>query len=632
MLKKILIANRGEIACRIIKTAKKLGIKTVAVYSAADKNALFVKAADEAYLLGNAPASESYLNQAKIIEIAKQSQAQAIHPGYGFLSENGNFAALCEKNNIIFIGPESSAIAAMGDKNRAKEIMQKAGVPIAASYAGDTKDKKALENAAKAIGLPVLVKAAFGGGGRGMRLVKALSELEEAVVSAEREAEKSFANGTVFLEKYIESARHVEVQIFADQLGNVLHLFDRDCSLQRRHQKVIEEASAPDLPISLREKMWQAAITAAKAINYRGAGTIEFLVDASHQFYFMEMNTRLQVEHPVTEMITGLDLVEWQLKVAAGEKLPLAQEQIKQQGHAIEARVCAENPFDDFRPACGKLALLEFPANIRVDTGFAAGCSISPYYDSMIAKIIAYGETRKAAIQALIKALETTFIVGVESNIAFLTRLLKEEDFQNAKLATRFIEDHAEKLTKAPEINDAVLAQAAKAEQERQNQLAFDTAKTDDSSSPWHARDHWRLKKITPRFCFYSNNKKYVAGASVSVTPGADKRPDIKNFFHENQWHIFNAGEHYLLNLAENKKANGEAAATANAFVAPMPGTIAAVLVKPGQNVKAGDKLMVIEAMKMEHAITAPQDGTIKQLFFKAGDTINEGVLLLEMA
>lgn len=624
MFAKILIANRGEIACRIIKTAKKLGIKTVAVYSEADKNALFVQQADEAYLLGPAPASESYLNQTKLIEIAQQTKAEAIHPGYGFLSENANFAALCEKNKIVFIGPESSAIKDMGDKNRAKEIMANAGVPIAASYSGDTKDKKTLQAAATQIGLPVLVKAAFGGGGRGMRLVHALDELMDAVASAEREAEKSFANGAVFLEKYIESARHVEVQVFADQHGNVVHLFDRDCSLQRRHQKVIEEACAPDLPAQLREKMCAAAIAAAKAINYRGAGTIEFLVDPQHQFYFMEMNTRLQVEHPVTEMITGLDLVEWQLKVAQGEKLPLAQAQIKQQGHAIEARVCAENPTDDFRPACGKLVLFEYPANIRVDTGFATGCTISPYYDSMIAKIIAVGETREAALANLISALENTFIVGVESNISFLTRLLKEADFKNKKLATHFIERHAENLLKPAEINQEILTHAANAELERQTELAKNPAKTNDETSPWQTRDHWRLKKITPRFSFYVNNATYAAQPNNQTTAQ-------KTVFHDGQWHIFNAGEHYVFDIAQAKSEDAQDASAANAFIAPMPGTVAAVLVKPNQQVKAGEKLMVLEAMKMEHAITAPRDGTVKQVFFKVGDLVNEGAMLLEL-
>lgn len=624
MFNKILIANRGEIACRVIKTAKKLGIKTIAVYSEADKHALFVQQADEAYLLGPAPAAESYLNQAKIIEIAKQAKVQAIHPGYGFLSENADFAALCEKNKIIFIGPRSAAIADMGDKNRAKEIMQKAGVPIAASYSGDTKDKKALDAAAKLIGLPILVKAAFGGGGRGMQLVNAFDELAEAVVSAERIAEKNFANGRVFLEKYIESARHVEVQIFADEYGNVVHLFDRDCSLQRRHQKVIEEAIAPDLSLELREKMHAAAIAAAKAIQYRGAGTIEFLVDTKEQFYFMEMNTRLQVEHPVTEMITGLDLVEWQFKIAFGEKLPLTQAQIKQSGHAIEARVCAENPFDDFRPACGKLELFDYPNNIRVDSGFARGCSISPYYDSMIAKIISYGETREIALGNLIRALENTFIVGVESNISFLTRLLKEVDFKDKKLATHFIERRAEKLLKPAEIDKEILNYAANAEYQRQTELAKNPARTNDETSPWQARDHWRLKKITPRYKFYVNNAVYEAHPRNEVKAQ-------KTFFHAGKWHIFNYGEHYVLDTTQiNSEAEQSANAT-NAFIAPMPGTVAAVLVKPNQAVQAGEKLMVIEAMKMEHAITAPSAGIVKQLFYKTGDIVNEGASLLEM-
>lgn len=676
MIKKLLIANRGEIACRIIKTAKRLGIKTVAVYSNIDKNALHVALADEAYLIGPAPATQSYLNAEKIIEIAKASHADAIHPGYGFLAEDAEFARLCEKNKIIFVGPSSSAIEAMGDKRNAKHLMQTAKVPIVPGYSAAKQDVETLKNEAKKIGLPVLIKASAGGGGKGMRLVTALDQLADALTAAKREAKSSFGDDTIFLEKYVNPARHVEVQIFMDQQGNGVYLFDRDCSLQRRHQKIIEEAAAPNLSDKVREQMGKTALLAAKAIQYVGAGTIEFLVDQQSNFYFMEMNTRLQVEHPVTEMITGLDLVEWQLRVAAGESLFLSQSQLQKQGHAFEARIYAENPQNNFSPSIGKLIYFSMPTEnnqIRIDTGVRQGDEISPYYDPLIAKLIVHDKTRKGALKLLEAALMQTFIVGVDTNVSFLTKICQHPEFQQEKIHTNFIEQHHLASQPAQTLSDELLAFIAVAKLQQEKNLAERyQKKSTDSRSPWFLRDNWQLlKKSSQRFsAWYQGQLLSFAMAPTEARPsGSAHSPKFapssphyeltvndKNFvfqstiqdhqltIHINQklyqthifsdahtLHLFFQGNHFIIHWQNPKTQHADSETGESHFISPMPGTIVEILVKPGEKVKKGTKLLTLEAMKMEHTIVAPADGTVKKIHFQAGDLINEGTELLEL-
>ncbi len=445
MFQKILIANRGEIACRIIKTAKKLGIQTVAIFSDADRHALFVKSADEAYHIGASESIKSYLNIDKIIDIAKKTHVQAIHPGYGFLSENAQFAIRCEQENIIFIGPDANAITLMGSKSEAKKILSETNVPLIPGYHGDDQIPETLLAEAKKIGFPLLIKAAAGGGGKGMRVVNTEADFLTALASCQREAKSSFANTHVILEKYFDNARHVEVQIIADKKGHCVHLFERDCSIQRRHQKVIEEAPAPNLKNDTRNAIGKAAVEVAKSIHYIGAGTIEFLMDKTENFYFMEMNTRLQVEHPITEMITGIDLVEWQFKVAAGEVLPLQQSEIKQQGHAIEARVYAEDPDNQFMPSTGCITYLKTPKQrkyIRLDTGITQGDVVSPFYDPMLAKLIIWSETRETAIMRMRSALTNYAIAGIKNNINYLTEIISQPSFIQAKLSTKFLDEN----------------------------------------------------------------------------------------------------------------------------------------------------------------------------------------------
>lgn len=657
-IKKLLIANRGEIACRIMKTAKRFNIPTVAVYSAIDKNALHVALADEAYLLGPAPAGQSYLDREKIIALAKQSQANAIHPGYGFLSEDAQFANLCEENKIIFVGPSAQAIDAMGDKRNAKYLMEKADVPTVPGYLATPQDLKTLNAQIKKIGLPVLIKASAGGGGKGMRLVTHLDQLADALISAKREAKSSFDDDTVFLEKYVDPARHVEVQIFMDQQGNGIYLFDRDCSIQRRHQKIIEEADAPNLPDKVREKMGETALLAAKAINYVGAGTIEFLVDQQANFYFMEMNTRLQVEHPVTEMITGLDLVEWQLRIAAGEPLPLSQTQIKKQGHAFEARIYAENPQNNFSPSTGKLIYFLTPTEtqqIRIDTGVRAGDSISPYYDPLIAKLIVHDKTRESALKLLETALANMFIVGVDTNVAFLSHICKSNAFQQADIYTNLIEQQMATWQPATLSNELLAFIAlGKLQQEKDLVQGYKNQST-DRYSPWFLRDSWQPWKKSCRqfsawyqgqvlsFTLVQNQNDYQLNFQdkIFVFHGyanhhqlticmQQKSYQAHIFYVDHTLHVFYNGDHAVIHWQDPRKIGLAIDALENQFISPMPGSIVEILIKPGQKVKKGDRLLTLEAMKMAHTMLAPDDGLVKSIHCQVGDLVSEGIELLE--
>jgi 3-methylcrotonyl-CoA carboxylase alpha subunit len=629
---KILIANRGEIACRVMRTAKRLGIRTVAVYSEADANALHVETADEAIPIGPAPARESYLDIARIIKAAKQSGAQAIHPGYGFLSENADFAAACEAAGIIFIGPPAAAIRAMGSKAEAKALMEKAGVPLVPGYHGAEQSDARLTKEAQAIGYPVLVKASAGGGGKGMRIVQEERALAEALAGARREAKASFGDDRLLIEKYLIDPRHIEMQVFADGHGNVVHLFERDCSIQRRHQKLIEEAPAPGLGNAQRAELQKAAVAATHAVNYRGAGTIEF-VASDGKFYFIEMNTRLQVEHVVTEMITGLDLVEWQIRVAAGEKLPLTQDAIKQRGHAIELRLYAEDPARDYLPSAGPLALLHFPApsdTLRVETGYRQGDRISPYYDALIAKLIAWGEDRDVALRLLRAALTQTRVAGITANRELLQRILAHPDFTARAGDTGFITRHRDALLPQG-TPPAALAAAALSILREQPQHSL------DPHSPWTQRDSWRLGGAAIQsFRFRAGDEMHdvrVAGDGEVIVD--DKRVDAASDasvlrFGSEFWIVLPDATVRLIYL--DPLAPSEAGgASSGKIVAPMPGKVSAVLVEPGATVRRGQTLMVIEAMKMEHAITAPSDGVVEAIGFAPGALVEEGVELLKL-
>jgi len=653
MFKKILIANRGEIACRVIRTAQRLGMVTVAIYSDADENSLHVAMADEAVNIGPAPSVESYLDIGRIIEAARQRGAQAIHPGYGFLSENAAFARACVKSGITFIGPDAKAIEAIGNKAAAKTIMEAAGVPVVPGYHGE-KQGEALRKAALALGFPLLVKAASGGGGRGMRVVKHERELRDALDGAGREALSAFGDGRLFLERYLKRPRHVEVQIFADKLGNVVHLFTRDCSLQRRHQKVIEEAPAPDLSPKLRRIIHAAAIKAARAVDYAGAGTIEFMLEGK-DFYFIEMNTRLQVEHPVTELITGIDLVEWQIRVAWGEKLPLRQNRIALKGHAVEARLYAEDPARGFIPSPGTLARLRLPRaapELRVETGVRQGDRVSEFYDPMIAKLACWGKTRAAALTRLGAALAETRVLGLATNRDFLLRVAKSRAFAAGLADTGFIERHRRALL--PEsipAPDAALAAAVL------SRLLAVPGGGGDHYSPWRLRDGWRLegegsfelrvndngKPRSVRVQFETHGLRLHFGKSSAEAmawsmPGDDLAFTLGRKYveasvlwqdeavvvalDEGVWH---------LNLADTRvKPAGERTAPGR-LTAPMPGKIVALLVGRGDRVKRGQILLVLEAMKMEHAVAAPADGVVAELHCAAGDSVSEGAALLSV-
>ena len=617
MIAKLLIANRGEIACRIIRTARAMGIATVAVYSDADARALHVRQADEAVHIGPSPAAESYLVGEKIIAAAKQTGAEAIHPGYGFLSENAGFAQAVIDAGLIWVGPKPSSIEAMGLKDAAKTLMMEAGVPVTPGYLGADQSAERLKKEADAIGYPVLIKAVAGGGGKGMRKVDKAEDFEADLQSCRREAKASFSNDEVLLEKWITSPRHIEVQVFGDSHGNVVHLFERDCSLQRRHQKVIEEAPAPGMDEATRQEICAAAVRAAKAVDYEGAGTIEFIADASEglradRIFFMEMNTRLQVEHPVTEEITGVDLVEWQLRVAAGEPIPLQQEDLAITGHAIEARLYAEDPSSGFLPSTGPLDHFDLGSEGRIETGVAEGDMISPHYDPMVAKLVVWEKTRADAIEALADIAESVEVWPVKTNAAFLANALLEDDFVEAQLDTGFIERKLDRLVGDDAPDDAIWQAAAD----------FTVLDAIEENAP---RPIGFRLNADPRVAATLFHKGESRTVDVIGERGA---AHATGFVEDARTVVFADGQGF--EFALESRGSGAAAAGSGAILAPMPGKVIAVDVAEGDRVAAGQRLMVLEAMKMEHALTAPFDGTVTELSTATGGQVQvEAVLCL---
>jgi 3-methylcrotonyl-CoA carboxylase alpha subunit len=651
---KILIANRGEIACRITSTCRRLGVRTVAVYSDVDATSLHVRLADEAVHIGGSSPAESYLKIEAILNAAKRTGAQAIHPGYGFLSENEAFAEACTQAGIVFIGPPPSAIHAMGSKSMAKALMQQAGVPLTPGYHGENQSPEHLSHEADQIGYPVLIKASAGGGGKGMRRVDEPAAFLAALASCKREAAASFGDEKVLIEQYILTPRHIEIQIFADQQGNVVSLFERDCSVQRRHQKVLEEAPAPGIHSELRAAMSKAACDAARAVNYVGAGTVEFIVDPSDHFHFMEMNTRLQVEHPVTECITGLDLVEWQLRIAAGEPLPLRQDQIALHGHAIEARIYAEDPDNGFLPSVGQLVYLQTPQlspHVRIDSGVEQGDTITPFYDPIIAKLIVWDDTRELALDRMKRALRDVQIVGVANNIGFLGRIVTSSSFTTAALDTALIEREEEWLHASPSEppSEACLLVTLRGLQ------AEEQIPQAESSSPWSRHDGWRLAgSLKRRMVFVRNEMKRpvdveylgdsyrmtLEGRSFIVIPQDDSGHQLSATINgqrlratvvesQRSYYVFLDGQRHVYQLVDPLASNAEAEVQESDLGAPMPGRIVTLLVAPGDQVKKGDPLLVLEAMKMEYTVKAPADGTLQSFLFAVGDQVAEGEHLL---
>jgi len=660
MVKTLLIANRGEIACRIIRTAQRLGIRTVAVYSDADAGAQHVALADQACRIGPAPARDSYLNVAAIIDAARQSGAEAVHPGYGFLAENAGFAQACAEAGLIFVGPPVRAIEAMGSKSAAKAIMAEAGVPLVPGYHGDNQDEAALEQQAGIIGYPLLIKASAGGGGKGMRVVEQAGEFREALAAARREAANAFGDDTVLLEKYLVRPRHVEVQVFADTLGETLHLFERDCSIQRRHQKVVEEAPAPGLSPELREQMGAAAVAAAQAIGYVGAGTVEFLLAADGSFYFMEMNTRLQVEHPVTELITGQDLVEWQLRVAAGEPLPCRQRELAISGHAIEVRLYAEDPGREFLPATGLLRHLRFPPagpQVRIDSGVREGDAVSIHYDPMLAKLIVWDRDRAGALRRLQAALADCQVVGVTTNLEFLAAIAAHPEFTAGPVDTGFVPRHSEALLpSARPAGERILVLACLAVLlQRGRDAARAAAASGEPDSPWHQTGGWRLNsdnhhslrfhegetlhKLTVHYrpdgylVEFPSGELLASGAFaesgdlLAVIGGCRVRATVIRLGDE--LCILSQGEHHRLQLDDPARVAGPQESGGGKLTAPMPGKVVKLLVEAGNRVKRGAPLVILEAMKMEHTIKAPADGTVVEVHFGPGALVDEGAQLL---
>ena len=665
MFKKILIANRGEIACRVAATAKRLGVRTVAVYSDADADARHVRACDEAvHVGGNAP-RDSYLQWQRIVAAAKSTGAQAIHPGYGFLSENEEFARACTDAGLVFIGPPAAAIAAMGSKSAAKTLMEKAGVPLVPGYHGSNNEPAFLAEEALRMGYPVLIKASAGGGGKGMRRVDRAEDFIAALASCQREAKASFGNEHVLVERYVTRPRHIEIQVFGDSQGHCVYLFERDCSVQRRHQKVLEEAPAPGMSAARRAEMGAAAVAAAQAVGYVGAGTVEFIAepaeDGDLRFYFMEMNTRLQVEHPVTEAITGLDLVEWQLRVASGEPLPLQQAQLTMRGHAIEARICAENPDANFLPATGTLHVARWPEHVtfersdvlpRVDSGVREGDAISPHYDSMIAKLIVWGEDRPQALARLSVALQATHIMGLHTNVAFLRRVVASHAFATADLDTALIERERVALFEAPPLAPELAAAGVAA-----HRLAQEA--TLEDADPWSRRDGWRLHGGARRQLSLELAGTTLAptlerlhdGATV-LQLGAERWPfsaralggawhdvqlgpqrvTLAVYAHDESYAIFAPQGSALISEHDALAHAGDAAAVGGRLTAPMPGKVVSFLAKAGDRVQRGQALAVMEAMKMEHTISAPHDGVVEELLYGPGDQVAEGGELLRLA
>ena len=658
MFKKILIANRGEIACRVMRTAQQLGTRCVAVYSDADAGALHVEMADEAYRLGPAAAAESYLNIDKIIATAQASGAQAIHPGYGFLSENPRFVEACQQAGLVFIGPPAEAIRAMGLKDAAKRLMEQAGVPVVPGYHGAEQQAELLAEQALAIGYPVLIKARAGGGGKGMRRVDDPADFLTALESARREGQASFGDAAVLVEKYVAKPRHIEVQVFADGHGNAVYLFERDCSLQRRHQKVIEEAPAPAMPANMRAAMGTAAVQAALAVGYQGAGTVEFIVDASDglrpdRFYFMEMNTRLQVEHPVTEAITGLDLVEWQLRVAAGQALPLRQEQLSINGHAFEARIYAEDAEKGFLPATGQLSYLHLPQDLaRIDAGVRQGDTITPFYDLMIAKLIVHGPSRAAALNKLVTALGATRVAGCVTNIGFLARLAQHPDFVSGDVDTGLIERDLDTLSARPIPAPEVIAIAALASLG----LLKARAGLPVESDPWaHYKGwrHWDEARQYAHLRWYDElhevqvishgdgahalsigadtlTAQVLEATEHTVRVGFDERILRAGVLHEaTAVTVFYAEQSYRFELPDHLAESDDAAADGDRLIAPMPGLVQSVKVDIGAAVNKGDALLIMEAMKMELTLNAPCSGIVTALHVAPGDQVTEGSVLL---
>ena len=662
MFKKILIANRGEIACRVAATARRLGLKTVAVYSDADASAKHVGCCDESVHIGGSAPKDSYLRWERIIEAAKATGAEAIHPGYGFLSENEEFAQACANAGLVFIGPPASAIKAMGLKAESKQLMEKAGVPLVPGYHGADQNPALLQREADRIGYPVLIKASAGGGGKGMRAVDKSEDFAAALASCQREALNSFGNDTVLVEKYAQRPRHIEIQVFGDMHGSYVYLFERDCSVQRRHQKVLEEAPAPGLSEAMRRQMGEAAVAAARAVNYVGAGTVEFIVeqraDGSMNFFFMEMNTRLQVEHPVTEAITGLDLVEWQLRVASGEKLPLAQDQLKINGHAIEARICAENPDNNFLPTTGTLQVYDKPVctafergAVRIDDGVRQGDTISPFYDSMVAKLIVHGQTREEALARMDEALSQTRIVGLSTNVQFLRYVVRSPSFAQANLDTALIPREESVLFRQEPVGLPMAAASAIAQTLLSEQAA-------EGSDPFSRRDGWQTHGVTQRpfeFDFHGEPAKatltYGHDGALQLTVGEVSGPlvftkgaqgiDIQfaglrlsaTVYTQGEVdHVFTARGATQITAIDLLAHAGESHAEGGRLTAPMPGKILSFSVKAGDVVKKGQPLAVMEAMKMEHTIAAPADGVVEELMYAPGDQVTEGSELLKIA
>jgi len=656
MFQKLLIANRGEIACRVARTARRLGIRVAAVYSEADEHALHVREADEAWSIGPGPAAESYLNIERVLDAARKARADAIHPGYGFLSENARFAEACEAADIVFVGPPVAAIEAMGSKSAAKERMSRAGVPVLPGYHGDEQTLEELARHAQRLGFPLIIKPSGGGGGKGMHIVNDASGLAEALASAKRLAAAAFKDERLLLERYLPAPRHVEVQVFGDRQGSIVHLFDRDCSIQRRHQKLIEEAPAPNVDPDVRERLHAAACTVAREVGYVGAGTVEFLLDG-RDFYFMEMNTRLQVEHPVTEQITGLDLVEWQLRVAAGEPLPLPQSGIRASGHAIEVRLCAEDPAKDFVPSAGKVDLLWWPkreAGVRVDRGFESGDTVPALYDSLLGKIIATGSSRDEALDRLIGAVEEVVVAGIATNASWLARALREPAFRAGGVSTAFLQNYGQRISQPADPLPAVALAAAAYVRE----LSPNSAK----ASPWELNDGFRMGQPS-RFrvplllgvrAFDAQVVAFegggFAGTSALVEVGRER---FRLFWDEDasptqRWRdgagavanvwvkpqevlVWRQGEAFSFRLDDGTQFEAAAAGHRGGLTTPLPGVVVSVAVKEGDDVTAGQTLLVIEAMKMEHAIKAPKAGKVRALRHRVGDRVREGSTLAEI-
>ncbi len=651
MLRSLLVANRGEIACRIFRSARRLGVRTIAVYSDADAQARHVREADAAVRLGPAPARESYLDAARILAAARATGAQAIHPGYGFLSENAQFAQACADAGLLFVGPPVASIAAMGSKILAKTRMQAAGVPVLPGYAGTRQDLEHLAREAQAAGLPLIVKPAAGGGGKGMQIVRNAAQIAPALAAARRLAESAFGDGALLLERYLPAPRHLEVQVFADAHGHYLHLGERDCSIQRRHQKLIEEAPAPQVPEEVRARLRAAALVVAREVGYVGAGTVEFLYDGA-DFYFMEMNTRLQVEHTVTEAITGLDLVEWQLRVASGEALPLTQDEVRFSGHAIEARVCAEDPAQGFLPSSGELALLEWPhgEGIRVDAGFDSGDRVPENYDSLLGKVIAWGASRDTAAARLAAALDDTHCAGVRSNEHFLAGILRQPDFLQVRHSIAFLDQRTVTPAAAPPPESLILAALAALSHAVPAAVA---------QSPWQATDgytpnlaaqvsvplvsgaHAHTVQLTFRHARPQDaridggpaqelHETKLGAAQGSVRLGA-QRFAARLLRLGAVVHLWAGDAHYEFRIDDPREREFQASAASGGLTTPLPGVVVSVPVKVGEQVAAGATLMVIEAMKMEHAIIAPYAGSVSAIHYAPGERVPEGSALLAL-